>query len=115
MPDMDDKSIEIGRLVRSSAHALGGRAGRRENPDADHKYSENWRVWRTGEWELLKDSEVEYDASGPRLRNIRASTASQARNQERLADGLGETLLGIILPIDKADRPRGAIRNRFGA
>ena len=29
MPDMDDKSIGIGRLVKSPAHALGGRAGRR--------------------------------------------------------------------------------------
>lgn len=28
MPGTDDKSIEIGRLVRSSAHALGGRRAR---------------------------------------------------------------------------------------
>lgn len=89
----DDKSIGNGDWLEVPHTHWGGRAGER-TPDTDLKYSENWRVWRTGERELLEDSEVENDASGPRLRNKRASPASQARNQERLADGLGGDFAG---------------------
>ena len=58
------------------------------------RLGQNWRVLRTGERELLEDSEVGNDTIRPRLRNKRASSASQARNQERLADGLGGDFAG---------------------